>query len=74
MLGTSFRGVPIMPKLTLEFTGELYKKLNDLAARDGIDEVEVIRRVLVERFSCLQRVLNRCQSLAGAKRDRCSPV
>lgn len=35
-----------MPRLTLEFTDELYKKLNDLAARERIDAVEVIRRAL----------------------------
>ena len=35
-----------MPKITLEFTDELYQRLKSLAAREGIDEVEVIRRAL----------------------------
>lgn len=35
-----------MPRITLEFTDELYKKLNELAARERIDAVEVIRRAL----------------------------
>ena len=35
-----------MPRITLEFTDELYRKLEDLARRDNISNVEVIRRAL----------------------------
>lgn len=35
-----------MPRITLEFTDELYKKLEDLAGRENIPTVEIIRRAL----------------------------
>lgn len=39
------RNTPI-PRITLEFTDEVYKKLEDLARREQISTVEVIRRAL----------------------------
>ena len=35
-----------MPKMTLDFTDEVYKRLHDLANRENISTVEVIRRAL----------------------------